>query len=170
MHNLFVAALIAAVGLAGCARTPSMADPNTSVAPVATSTDATAEARAASTANGATSPTGDARAAPPSGIPGLTKPAPPMSKPLPPQVLPARPDLPHLDTSCRSDNDCVVKNVGSCCGAKPACLNRDSKVDPGAVQADCAAHGLSSTCGFEDIRSCTCDAGTCRAASSPVSQ
>lgn len=168
MRNLFVAALIVAAGLAGCARTPSMAEPNASVAPVAMPADSMADT---ATSNQAVAPASDAPSAPPSSIPGRTKPAPPMSKPLPPQVLPARPDLPHLDASCRSDADCVVKNVGSCCGAKPACLNKDAKVDPVAVQADCAARGLSSTCGFEDIQSCTCAAGICRAgASSPVSK
>lgn len=79
---------------------------------------------------------------------------------------------PTLDTSCHSDADCVVRNVGSCCGARPACVNKSAHVDPAAVQADCAARGISSVCGFEDIQACTCNAGSCRGsgASSPVTQ
>ena len=167
MRAVALAVLIVTAALAGCARAPSMADTHDAPAP----SPASAPARADATSNDATPPAAARpESPPPTTIPGRTKPAPPMSKPLPPQVLPARPDLPRLDFSCRSDADCVVRSVGSCCGAKPACVSKNAKVDPAAVQADCAARGLSSVCGFEDVQSCTCDAGTCRNASSPVTK
>jgi hypothetical protein len=164
MRALVLAALIATTALTGCARSPSIAAPD--------ATTAAAPATAVETSNEATPSPREAPPAPvtPTGIPGRTKPAPPMSKPLPPQEVPATANAPKLDASCRSDADCAVKNVGSCCGAKPACVNKNAKVDPAAVQADCAARGLSSVCGFEDVQSCTCDAGTCRNASTPVSR
>ena len=70
-----------------------------------------------------------------------------------------------VDRSCRSDSDCAVKNVGNCCGYYPACVNKDSPTDPAAVQAQCKASGMMSVCGFADISSCRCNAGTCEAAS-----
>jgi hypothetical protein len=64
--------------------------------------------------------------------------------------------------SCRVDADCVVKDVGSCCGVRPACVHRDSRPDPAAVAAACARDGMASTCGFVDVVACSCDDGTCR--------
>jgi hypothetical protein len=78
--------------------------------------------------------------------------------PLPPRVLP-EPVKP--DRSCRSDADCTVKNVGNCCGEYPACVNKDSPADPGAVQAQCAQQGVTSTCGFRQISGCRCVDGSC---------
>ena len=158
MRALALAGLLAAA-LAGCARSPSIADPRPPSADARSSNDAAPPASPPATSS-------------PTGIPGRTKPAPPMSKPLPPMEVPVAGKVPKLDTSCRSNADCAVKNVGSCCGAKPACVNKAAKVDPAAVQADCAARGIASVCGFEDIQSCTCDAGTCRGASTttPVAQ
>ncbi|MET0582020.1 MAG: hypothetical protein ABWZ08_08615 [Pseudoxanthomonas sp.] len=87
-----------------------------------------------------------------------TKPAPPMSSPTPP-----RPDkdVVAVVTTCKTNADCAVKNVGNCCGAMPACVNKDSPTDPAAVQAQCAAKGMMSTCGFAEISSCQCDNGQC---------
>jgi hypothetical protein len=87
-----------------------------------------------------------------------------MSDPLPPEPVPAQgsanPSSP--DRSCRTSADCVVKNVGSCCGAMPACVNVDARTDPAAVQAQCARQGMSSVCGFKEVTSCSCVAGTCQ--------
>lgn len=66
-----------------------------------------------------------------------------------------------LDYSCRTRADCAVKNVGNCCGAEPACVNKDSPVDPAAVQAQCKASGMMSICGFQEIASCQCVSGRC---------
>jgi hypothetical protein len=89
--------------------------------------------------------------------------APPMGGPLPAERVPSPV---ALDTACQVDADCAVKNVGSCCGAMPACVHKDSPTDPAAVQAECQRKGLASTCGFREISACTCQDGRCRDASS----
>jgi hypothetical protein len=73
-----------------------------------------------------------------------------------------------LERSCRSDNDCTVKNVGNCCGAAPACVNVDSPTDPAAVMAQCQASGRMSVCGFRPISACQCVSGKCAAKSTPI--
>ena len=83
---------------------------------------------------------------------------PPMSSPLPPREV--RQEV-VVDTSCKSNADCAVKNVGNCCGAMPACVNKDSPTDPAAVQAACSAKGMMGVCGFAEISSCQCDNGQC---------
>ena len=72
-----------------------------------------------------------------------------------------KPALGQIDTHCRSNADCAVKNVGNCCGAMPACVNRDSPTDPQAVQAQCQAKGMMGLCGFREISACQCDNGQC---------
>ncbi|WP_407060848.1 hypothetical protein [Agrilutibacter terrestris] len=67
----------------------------------------------------------------------------------------------EVDFSCKRDADCAVKNVGNCCGYYPACVNRDSPTDPQGVQAQCAKKGMMSVCGFQEISSCSCQAGRC---------
>ena len=72
-----------------------------------------------------------------------------------------KPALGQIDTRCRSNADCAVKNVGNCCGAMPACVNQDSPTDPAAVQAQCQAKGMMGLCGFREISACQCDNGQC---------
>lgn len=67
----------------------------------------------------------------------------------------------QLDTTCKRDADCAVKDVGNCCGAYPACVNKDSPTDPQGVMARCQASGRMSVCGFRQIQSCECRAGHC---------
>ncbi|PWF20184.1 hypothetical protein TP38_02365 [Xanthomonas citri pv. citri] len=62
-------------------------------------------------------------------------------------------------TTCRTDADCTVKNVGNCCGAFPACVNVNSATDPKGVLAQCQAGGMMSVCGFREISACQCVAG-----------
>jgi hypothetical protein len=90
-----------------------------------------------------------------------TKPPPRMSRPLPPSRVV---EAPRIDNTCRTDADCTVKNVGNCCGAMPACVNKDSPVDPAAVQSQCAKDGRMGVCGFRQVSACTCNAGACEAA------
>ena len=52
--------------------------------------------------------------------------APPMSSPLPPRLAK---ETVAIDTTCKTSAECAVKNVGNCCGAMPACVNKDSKVE-----------------------------------------
>lgn len=68
-----------------------------------------------------------------------------------------------VDFSCRTDADCAVKDVGSCCGYSPACVNAASPTFPEQVQAECAKNDMQSTCGFREIEGCACVAGRCEA-------
>ena len=70
--------------------------------------------------------------------------------------------------SCRTDSDCVVKDVGNCCGAMPACVNKDSPTDPAAVRAQCAKDGMASVCGFTEIAGCRCANGQCISGVAPI--
>jgi hypothetical protein len=67
-----------------------------------------------------------------------------------------------LDFACKTDADCAVKNVGNCCGAKPACVNANSPTDPEGVKAECARKGIMAMCGFKPIEGCQCVQGTCK--------
>lgn len=78
-------------------------------------------------------------------------------------ATPGTPDL-----SCKVAGDCAVKNVGNCCGYFPACVNKDSQVDPDAVRAQCERTGTSSICGWQDIQACDCVQGQCRAVTGPL--
>jgi len=91
-----------------------------------------------------------------------------MSGALPPELATQVSRPPTIDQSCKTSADCVVKDVGSCCGAMPACVNRNSRTDPAAVQAECARKGMSSVCGFNDITACTCANGQCVSEQEPV--
>lgn len=89
--------------------------------------------------------------------------APEAVSPAPAITLPGV-SAPHeggVDYSCKVDSDCAVKDIGSCCGYYPACVNKDSPTFPEQVQARCAAEGLSSVCGFPDIAGCACVEGRC---------
>jgi hypothetical protein len=97
-------------------------------------------------------------ATPASGTPDLRKLKARTGGPLPPQLLP---EPVKLDYHCTSDADCAVKDVGNCCGAYPACVNKDSPTDPAAVQAQCAKQGRMSACGFRPVDACSCTQGRC---------
>ena len=105
--------------------------------------------------------------------------APVTSQPTPPapiaeQASPAKPAATPVvvDSSCKVDADCTVKNVGNCCGYYPACVNVNSATDPAGVQASCQAKGMMSVCGFPEIQGCSCVQGKCAAAgtSNPLRQ
>ncbi|MFT4247939.1 MAG: hypothetical protein QM581_07875 [Pseudomonas sp.] len=69
----------------------------------------------------------------------------------------------QVDTTCHTDADCTVKNVGNCCGAYPACVNIASPTDPEGVMAQCRASGRMSVCGVREISGCQCVSGRCSA-------
>ena len=71
-----------------------------------------------------------------------------------------------VDYACTTSADCAVKDVGNCCGAMPACVNRNSATDPQGVQAQCAASGRMSVCGFAEVTACQCVSGRCESDSS----
>ena len=70
------------------------------------------------------------------------------------------------DVACTTSADCAVKNGGNCCGAMPACVNKDSATDPQGVQAQCAASGRMGVCGFAAVTACQCVSGRCESDSS----
>ncbi len=65
------------------------------------------------------------------------------------------------NVSCAATRDCVVKNVGNCCGQYPMCVNRKAEVDPEAVRQECAKNDLVGVCGFPVIDHCECQKGVC---------
>lgn len=85
------------------------------------------------------------------------------------QGVPAEGQLPKslneyersIDYSCKSDSDCVIKDVGNCCGFYPRCVNKDAMTYPNLVKQFCAEEKLVSVCGFPSIRSCECVSGAC---------
>ncbi|MCD9032885.1 hypothetical protein LDO32_14235 [Luteimonas sp. Y-2-2-4F] len=103
-------------------------------------------------------------------------PAAPAAPPAPAEPIadpdgePSAPGVPELRTACAVDGDCVVKDVGNCCGTYPACVHRDSPADPQAVMAECRRSGMASVCGFREIQACACVQNRCEAAdaSTPV--
>ena len=98
-----------------------------------------------------------------SGTPLIEQPA--SSPPLSNDAVPAPPgNAPgDVDFTCTTDADCAVKDVGSCCGYSPACVNVASPTFPEQVKAECAKNDLQSTCGFRDIEGCACVEGRCAA-------
>ncbi len=91
-----------------------------------------------------------------------------MSGPLPRELAPPASRPPAIDQTCKTNADCEVKDVGSCCGAMPACVNRNSRTNPAAVQAECARKSMSSVCGFNEITACTCVNERCISEQEPV--
>ncbi len=66
-----------------------------------------------------------------------------------------------INFGCQTAADCAVKDVGSCCGYSPACVNIDSPTFPEQVSADCADQGVAGVCGFRDVASCACIESRC---------
>jgi hypothetical protein len=70
-------------------------------------------------------------------------------------------DPDHPDRSCRVDSDCAVKNVGSCCGNYPKCVNRNAATDPSAVRARCGQEHRMGVCIVPAVSGCSCVMGQC---------
>jgi hypothetical protein len=75
-----------------------------------------------------------------------------------------------IDFSCKTDYDCKIKDLGSCCGYRPACVNKESKTYPEAVKAECSKKGMASICGFPSISSCTCTNNKCEGVAGPAGE
>lgn len=106
----------------------------------------------------APSPAADADLATPEDVPAPGTALPPPSIAVG-EPNPGAPSV--VDASCRTDADCAIKDVGSCCGYRPACVNTASPTFPDKVKAECASSGRMSICGFPAITSCRCNAGQC---------
>jgi hypothetical protein len=63
--------------------------------------------------------------------------------------------------SCNTDADCTIKDVGSCCGYRPQCLNKETPTFPEQVKEQCAREGRVSTCGMLAVSGCQCHSGKC---------
>jgi len=66
-----------------------------------------------------------------------------------------------VSRACKVDADCAVKDVGSCCGRHPSCVNRDAATDPAAVRALCQDEHRAGVCSIEAIGGCSCVEGQC---------
>ena len=86
----------------------------------------------------------------------------PQPAPIEPEASVASPQSPSL--ACRTDADCAVKDVGSCCGYRPACVSAAAETFPDEVRARCAAQERVGICGFPAISGCQCVSGRCAAA------
>ena len=67
----------------------------------------------------------------------------------------------NLDYSCKTNDDCAVKDVGNCCGYYPKCLNKKQQTSPEIVRETCKNQKLASICGFSDIKECGCRNNRC---------
>jgi len=83
-------------------------------------------------------------------------PAPSSTTPAPVAADPAA-----VSRACKVDADCAVKDVGSCCGRHPSCVNKDAATDPAAVRAQCQDEHRAGVCSIEAIGGCSCVAGQC---------
>ncbi len=63
-------------------------------------------------------------------------------------------NLPN-STICYQDSDCVIKDIGNCCGAYPRCTTK--QFIPTPVNCD----GMASVCGFPVIEECKCIENAC---------
>ena len=66
-----------------------------------------------------------------------------------------------VSRACKVDADCAVKDVGSCCGRHPSCVNKDAATDPNAVRARCQDEHRAGVCSIEAIGGCSCVQGRC---------
>ncbi|MEO1171016.1 MAG: hypothetical protein AAFX94_03045 [Myxococcota bacterium] len=74
---------------------------------------------------------------------------------------------PTPDVSCGQDADCAVKDVGSCCGSHPMCVNTSFQPDRGAVTAYCQSHNMTSTCEVPIVNGCACVSKRCTNVTNP---
>ena len=76
----------------------------------------------------------------------------------------------EVNVSCKTDSDCKIKDVGSCCGYRPACVNKNSETFPAQVKAQCDKEGKMGICGFPSISSCTCTNNKCEGVAGEMSE
>lgn len=103
------------------------------------------------------------------GAPSTVKPDPAKPVVVPADTTAKLPPSEVVDHRCKIDADCAIKDVGSCCGRYPQCVNRDSPTFPEQVKAQCADDGRMSVCGFPSISGCQCVQGQCAGVSGPDS-
>ena len=62
---------------------------------------------------------------------------------------------------CKNDSECVVKDVHSCCGYYPRCVNINYEPDIKSVISECMKKGVVSVCGFPEVTNCECRENKC---------
>jgi hypothetical protein len=154
-------AAVTLLALAGCAPTApagSAADARDDAPAGASSTPAALPATSVAGPADATAPASNA--APTPAIAPDPEPDGPATAAPTADASPS-PTAPSL--ACRRDADCAVKDVGSCCGYRPACVNAQAETFPEQVKARCAADGRMGICGFAPVSGCQCVEGQCTA-------
>ena len=124
--------------------------------PAGATTDANAPTTSPSTSPATTPPTEPAAVPAQSSSPTAPLAGPEGKPALPPLSLGA-----NTGRACANDSDCAVKDAGSCCGYRPACVNKGTPTFPEKVEAACAKEGRVGICGFQAIDGCQCVAGKC---------
>lgn len=66
-----------------------------------------------------------------------------------------------VDRTCKIDADCAIKDVGSCCGAHPSCVNKNSPTFPKQVKAQCGNEHRMGICSIPALSGCSCVQGQC---------
>lgn len=66
-----------------------------------------------------------------------------------------------IDYSCERALDCEIKDVHSCCGYYPKCVNKNTTVNASIVQELCNQVSFTGHCGYLDIKSCKCENKKC---------
>lgn len=138
----------AALGLAATLSAAACSGPRSDAAPVVASTDS------ASTSQ------------PPPVLPPPALAAPAPKPPASPPRVESKPESSEVvpaGQACLGNADCVVKDVGSCCGYQPRCLNTKAETFPARVRERCASEGRVGICGFREIAGCECVKGKCAA-------
>jgi hypothetical protein len=157
MRAVRLLAAWAGLALAACAPTPSPGVKDASAAQAAT----------AQPAKRAPAPNAGARSgnevATPAASPTPERLREPEAAPAPAPRADAAASNAAPSLACETDSDCAVKDVGSCCGYRPACVRADAETFPEQVKARCAAEGRMGICGFEPVTGCQCTVGKCAA-------
>jgi hypothetical protein len=66
-----------------------------------------------------------------------------------------------LPTACQSEADCVIADVGNCCGHYPACVTKQKPFDRYELRRICEKESIGSVCGYPDVSGCRCVNGQC---------
>ena len=68
-----------------------------------------------------------------------------------------------LDYGCQVHEDCVVMNVGNCCGYYPECVHKSSTPDPSkSCPQDGDGDEIMGICGWTEIEKCVCESNRCQ--------
>lgn len=67
-----------------------------------------------------------------------------------------------IDRSCQVDGDCVIKNIGNCCGGYTECVNVNAVTHPWLVEHYyCRESRIGSICDSQPPSSCRCNKNQC---------